>query len=123
MQLDIRVHDVHPGERAAAMRAHAERRVAFALGRFGDHVRELRLTVTDDNGPRGGRDLVARVAVAMHRGPVCYVFCRDADPVALIDRALTRARRALVRRIVRRRRRGDRTSAAGEQFAGAYSVA
>lgn len=122
MLLDIRVHDVHPGGRAAAMRAHAERRVAFALGRFGDHVRELRLTLADDNGPRGGRDLVARVAVALHRGPVCHVVCRDGDPVALIDRALTRARRALLRRIDRRRRR-DRTSAAGAPLAGAYGGA
>jgi ribosomal subunit interface protein len=102
MRLSLRSPGVDTSE---ALRAHLERRVRFALGRFGSRVRWVAATFADQNGPRGGVDKVCRI-VADVRG-AARVVVEDADPdlYAAIDGAAGRLGRAVARGIDRDRDR------------------
>ncbi len=80
-----------------------ERRLSFALSRFGARVRAVSVRLVDLNGPRGGIDkkcaMQARLAP---RGSV-RVENTDSEFPAAIDRAATRLARAVVRALERRR--------------------
>ena len=52
---EISMDDVDP-EIAPELRAYAERRLSFTLRRFQEHVRDVRVRLTDVNGPRHGVD-------------------------------------------------------------------
>lgn len=87
------------------LREHAERRILFALSRFAGRLREVRVRLADVNGPRGGVDRRCTVEV---RGPglrPLFVEVLDAEPLAALDRAADRARRAVVRALDRSRPR------------------
>jgi hypothetical protein len=47
-----------------ALRAHAERRLRYALGRFRMRLRSVILRLDDVNGPRGGNDKRCQIVVA-----------------------------------------------------------
>ena len=91
-----------------------ERRLSFALSRFGGRVRAVSVGLTDLNGPRGGIDkrcsMQARLAP---RGSV-RVEDTDSDLPAAIDRAATRLARA-VTRALERRREGARPPESGDR--------
>jgi ribosome-associated translation inhibitor RaiA len=80
-----------------------ERRLSFALSRFGRRVRAVSISLTDLNGPRGGIDkrcsMQARLAP---RGSV-RVEHTDSELRAAVDRASTRLARAVARALERRR--------------------
>jgi putative sigma-54 modulation protein len=72
--------------RSDALRAHAERRLGAALGRFQTHVARATVRLTDVNGPRGGVDQRCRVSLTVRH--------RAADRVgAALSRAVDRDRR------------------------------
>jgi putative sigma-54 modulation protein len=102
MRLFLRSRGVDTSE---ALRLHLERRVNFALGRFGGRVGWVVATFVDENGPRGGVDKVCRI-VAEVRGTAPVVI-EDADPdlYAAIDRAADRLGRSVARGIDRERGR------------------
>ena len=58
MKLNLRARGVRMSDK---LRDHVERRVHFALGRFGDRVRKVNVMLEDVNGPRGGYDTVCRI--------------------------------------------------------------
>ena len=102
----MRIHVRSRGfELTDALRTHAERRLLFALGRFGRRVQSVMLRIDDVNGPRGGADqrcqIVARLApwgdVRVEEEEL------DGDLYGAIDRAADRLERAVVREIERRR--------------------
>jgi putative sigma-54 modulation protein len=80
-----------------------ERRLSFALSRFGRRVRHVSVALVDVNGPRGGIDkkcaMHARLAP---RGKV-RVEDRDSEVAAAVDRAAGRLARAVGRALERRR--------------------
>ena len=80
-----------------------ERRLSFALSRFGGRVRAVSVSLADLNGPRGGIDkrcsMQARLAP---RGSV-RVEDTDSELPAAVDRAATRLARAIARALERRR--------------------
>jgi len=80
-----------------------ERRLCFALSRFGRCVRAVAVSLVDLNGPCGGIDkrcsMQARLAP---RGSVRVVYT-DSDLPAAVDRAATRLARAVGRALERRR--------------------
>lgn len=88
-----------------ATRLRAERRLSFALGRFADRIRSVRLVVADQNGPRGGPDKLCRVDV---RGTGWSVHVEDIDAATntVVDRVADRAGRTVARKIGRLRERG-----------------
>lgn len=85
------------------IREHAERRARFALGRFADRVRAVRVTIGDVNGPKGGLDKRAIVLVHAYAGWRVVVEDIDRDAYAVVASALARAGRAVGRSIDRQR--------------------
>jgi ribosomal subunit interface protein len=107
MRLDLRTHGVALTD---DLRDHVEKRVHFALGRFGDRVREVRVSLTDLNGPRGGGDDI-RCSIHARLAPSSSMLVeqRSADPFAAVARASDRVARGMRRHVNRahaqRRRR------------------
>jgi len=87
------------------LREHLERRLAFALGRFGDEVSQVRVRLADCNGPRGGVDKQVGLRVRGRRLKTVVVTDSDASLRAAIDRAADRTGRAIGRAL--ERARGD----------------
>ena len=87
----------------AAIRGRAERRLGFALGRFGHQVGQVAVHLSDVNGPRGGVDKRCRVVVELLGHDPVVVEEADTDLDALVDRAADRVGRAVARRLVRTR--------------------
>lgn len=92
---------------------HVERRLGFALGRFADVVRDVEVTLSDINGPKGGHDKLCRIRVRL-RGQQKSVFANilHEEIRTAIDLATDRIGRAVPRavdrqnglRVARRRR-------------------
>ena len=60
MQLQVRGRNI---ELTEALRAHVERRLQFALSRFGQRIGRVLVRLADVNGPRGGDDKSCHVDV------------------------------------------------------------
>lgn len=82
-----------------------ERRLHFALGRFGRRIHRLSLQLTDLNGPRGGIDKRCRITIALIPRGLVMVESQGGDPFALVADAVKRAGRALRRELDSRGRR------------------
>lgn len=92
-------------------RSYVERRLAFAIGRFADVVRNIAVRLEDVNGPRGGVDKLCRIRVKLagERNPVIAEVV-DVEIRSAIDIAAERAGRTVARQLDRktRRRTGER---------------
>lgn len=86
-----------------ALRNHTEQRVATALGWARQHMRQLVVSLSDINGPRGGVDKRCRMKVLLGSGREVIIEDVEADLYLAINRAAERADRAIVRQIQRNR--------------------
>ncbi|MFT3917213.1 MAG: HPF/RaiA family ribosome-associated protein [Anaeromyxobacteraceae bacterium] len=98
MEIEVRAMGMPVTE---GMRAHVERRLAFALDRFGNRVARVTVRVADVNGPRGGPDKACRVNAALRTGHRVHIDERDLDAYAAIDRAAHRLGHTVARRLER----------------------
>lgn len=91
-------------ERSAALRDGIARKLTSALARFAGAIRQIFVTVADQNGPRGGLDKMCRLRLVTVAGPVIVI--REVDSVAgrAVDAAADRAARSVARRMGRSRR-------------------
>lgn len=95
---------------SSALERYAKRRVEGMVGRFQDRVRSVEICMSDLNGPRGGIDKRCLVRVSgPHRLDVT-IEERDSDMYNAIDRAIARAKHALVREMEKRTEIRDRSS-------------
>jgi ribosomal subunit interface protein len=83
----------------AALKTYTEKRVRTALGWAGKHLRELHVSLSDINGPRGGCDKRCRILVQISGGKGVVIEDTETDLYHAIDRAAERVDRAVVRRI------------------------
>lgn len=83
----------------AAMRTYTEKRLSSALGWASKHTRELHVSLSDINGPRGGCDKRCRILVQIAGGRGVVIEDTETDLYHAIDRAAERVDRAVVRRI------------------------
>jgi ribosomal subunit interface protein len=86
-----------------ALLAHVERRLRFALGRFGPKIRQVAVKLTDLNGPRGGLDKQCQIAVTLSPSGKVRAEATDADLHTAIDLVSERLERAVARELERRR--------------------
>jgi ribosome-associated translation inhibitor RaiA len=109
-----------------ALRDAVGRRVRFALGRFGGRLRSVTALVVDENGPRGGGDdKRCAVELRLRDGGLLHVERTGGRVLEVVDEALDRGARALVRRLERGRegRRAPGATPAPRPDAGPAGVA
>jgi putative sigma-54 modulation protein len=83
MQIEIRTRDVAVTE---TMRTHIERRLDFALGRFAERIRRVRVTLGDLNGPKGGIGKKCQVIIWTIPPRTIVMEDQDSNIYAAIDR-------------------------------------
>ncbi len=98
MQLDIRGSNVRLSQR---MRSYVERRVGFALSRFGARVARVRVRLSDANGPGREVDRVCRVMTTVPGATPLVVEQRDPRLTLAVDHALDRVARQVARTMER----------------------
>jgi hypothetical protein len=82
------------------------RRADFALGRFGDRVRRVRVRLRDLNGPRGGLDQACGLDVLLTSGELVTVEAVRESMESAATAALDRMARRLRDQFNRRRELG-----------------
>ncbi len=81
-----------------------ERRLRFALGRFGDSINEVTVRLTDLNGPKGGVDKNCLIVVKMRKGGEIIVQGSGKDCVVTLNYCADRIGRAVERDLSRNRK-------------------
>ncbi len=99
MKIHIRGRNV---ELTEVLRTHVERRLGFALGRFGERIGRVLLRFSDTNGHRGDVDKRCEIDVGLRPRSV-RVEQTDADLFVALDRAADRASRSVARALERER--------------------
>lgn len=97
-----------------ALSDHAKHRLQFVLTRRSDRIQRVVVRLGDKNGPRGGVDKFCRIRVYLLDAPVAVIEDNGLDMYAVIDRAVDRIGRVVVKhldrsRVGRRVGRGDAT--------------
>jgi ribosome-associated translation inhibitor RaiA len=107
-------------ETSETLRAYAERRLSFALRRFQDRVRHVKVRLVDLNGPRRGVDSRCSITVDLVDGRRLFVQATTAWPFASIQRAAARLNKSVRRQSGRSTNHRTRAAlmAAGRRFAG-----
>lgn len=100
MKVDIRARNLNLDD---TVRAYAVRRLAFAMGRFGDRIRKVTVRFEDTNGARGGADKLCRIDIGLRPSGRLLVKDVDAELRVAIDRAADRAGRSVARLLERKR--------------------
>lgn len=87
------------------LREYIDRRLYFALGRFGPAIDHVTIRVGDVNGPRGGVDKHCQIVVKLRAasGNPIAIDDNDEDLRAAVARASNRAGRTVARAIERKR--------------------
>jgi ribosome-associated translation inhibitor RaiA len=99
-----------------ALKEHIKRRLDFALGTRYDQIQRINVTLSDINGPRGGRDKRCQMLINIAGQP--DIMINDVQVVLsdAIDRAASRASRTVTKRISRQRIRYTRISTVPNPF-------
>lgn len=113
MKLEIRGQQV---EITDSIREYIERRLAFALDRFAEQIRIVKLRVRDVNGSRGGVDKHCQLAVSLMYSAPITVESRDSSVHGAIDRISGKIRSLLARQFGRNRKRRRAGRPAHELF-------
>jgi hypothetical protein len=90
----------------AGTRGRARERFGLKLGKFAPHIERVSVRLEDENGPRGGFDIVCRVKVVLS-GIDSVLFAERAESV---DLALARALRRVDRSVQRALEKGGAAS-------------
>jgi len=106
MNVEIQARKVEIGQ---TFEEWVERRLLFALSRFGDRIRRVTALVEDINGPRGGVDQRCRVAVLLGRSARIAAEATDADAFGAVSRAADRIARRVRDALERQRSMRART--------------
>jgi putative sigma-54 modulation protein len=97
-----------------SQREYIERRLSFALGRFGGRIRRVMVRLEDMNGPRGGLDKRCHIEVRVPGRAVLVVDVRDVE----LEPAVSRAAERIARRV-----RDELTTRRVQRQRGAFSGA
>ena len=104
VKIQIRERNVEVSEN---LRAHVERRLGFALARFGQRIARVIVRFSDAPGDRGD-DKRCQIHVGL-RSRSARVEDTDADPFTAVDRAAERLSRSIAS-VLEREREWDATA-------------
>ncbi len=86
-----------------------ERRLHFALARFGGRIRRISAFLEDINGPRGGEDQRCRIEVSLVPSGTIKAEATDAEVASAVGRAAERVARRVRDALDRKRTMRTRT--------------
>ncbi len=98
MQVEVRSRGIEGGRE---LTEYVNRRLGFALGRFGDAVKRVRVVIEDVNGPRGGLDKRCVVTASGDGFEHRVVEVHDVEVHGAVNRAVSAMGRALSRALRR----------------------
>ena len=87
MRISVRGRNI---ELTRPISEHVQERIYAALNQHAERVRDVRVQLSDINGPRGGRDQQCRVAVRMATGELLVHERLDYDLYANVSQATRR---------------------------------
>lgn len=90
MRVEIRVRR---GQLDPVLGEQLERRLHFALARFGGRIRRIRAILEDINGPRGGEDQRCKIEVSLVPSGSIVAEAIDADIGSAVGHAAERVAR------------------------------
>ena len=94
-EYDVKIALISKGtEMTRGLKGFAERKLSSAFSRFKGRVEQVRVRLTDVNGPRGGEDIRCRIEASVSGG-VLVVEDTRTDPFAAIAQAGKRFRARL----------------------------
>ena len=96
MEVRIRGRNI---ELTEALRVHVERRLQFALSRFGERIGRVTVRLVNINGPRGSEDKICLIDLILRPAGRILVEDVNGDLHAAIDRAAERTGRAVSREL------------------------
>ena len=94
--IHITINHVEP-QMSRQLRDYAERRLAFALRRFHQQIRNVRVRLVDLNGPKRGVDARCSVIAELTNGKQLFVEATTARPFSSVTEAAGRMSEALRR--------------------------
>ena len=106
--MHIQIETSHTDEFHNA-RDRIEQRALFVLRRLQGTIRQVRIRLSDINGPRGGPDKQCRLTLQTDGGSTVVATSRACHGEQAVDEALARASRSLVK-LQQRARRPVRTT-------------
>ena len=98
MKIDIQARDFRLAD---GLREHVEHRLGFALSQFQDRIRGVVVRLSDVSGSTSGIDKRCHLAVRLNGLSDIVVQETEADFTVAVNRAADRAKRTLVRRLLR----------------------
>lgn len=99
MKLEIRGLKI---EITDSLRTYAQRRLCFALDRFAERIRTVRLKLGDMNGSRGGVDKRCQLGILLAHSSPITLESRASTVQGAVDRIASKVRSFIERRFVRR---------------------
>jgi len=96
MQVEIRGKGL---DVTGVLSTYIQRRLVFALGRFGRRVARVLVRVEDTNGPKGGIDKQCRVAVVVPHSRTAVIEATGSNIRATVNRAVAKASRYVAERL------------------------
>ena len=90
MLVDIRARH---GRLSRSLEERLERRLWFALAKFGGRIRRISAFLEDINGPRGGEDQRCRIEVSLVPSGSIMAEATDAEVASAVGRAAERVAR------------------------------
>jgi putative sigma-54 modulation protein len=100
VQSSITVTNVELDE---TLRQFIERRVQFALSRFGPRIRRVSIGLTKEIRPTGGTDSSCQIVVTLERSEHEVIEVHGLDMQSAVTHALERASRSVQRKLARQR--------------------
>jgi putative sigma-54 modulation protein len=79
-----------------------ERKLQYALGRFSHRIQDVRVLLTDINGPKGGEDIECHIKANLVRAGAITIKETREDAFSAVARASQRVSQTLSRQIARR---------------------
>ncbi|MDF1763033.1 MAG: HPF/RaiA family ribosome-associated protein [Oleibacter sp.] len=90
------------------LKAYVKRRLQFALGSRADSIKQVKVTLSDINGPKGGEDKRCQMLIKIDGKKDIVIDDKQEHIHSAIDIASDRASRAITRRIERLQNKAKR---------------
>lgn len=101
--MQTEIHISHSLNASEGLREHIDRRLGYALGRFGERISRVSVHISDENGPRGGVDTRCKMHVTLRPHGTLHIEQDDSNAETAVEVASMRLGQAIRRELERQR--------------------